>query len=145
MYQAFNCDIKEINLKDMNPIYTKDVLLYNMMICTDLGNLNVDSMRLIYLFVKTKDHVIFKFMNMNKYCGKNYKKFSDTYTQFDLNPTSKKLHISYYGYFITGDESSKEVFEVLEIDISNCPEMNDFLHFLYTKFKKMNDMPSARL
>jgi hypothetical protein len=138
MYQAFNCDIKEINLKDMNPIYTKDVLLYNMMICTDLGNLNVDSMRLIYLFVKTKDHVIFKFMNMNKYCGKNYKKFSDTYTQFDLNPTSKKLHISYYGYFICGDESSKEVFEVLEIDISNCFILDEFLYLLYTKYKNLD-------
>ena len=148
MYQALNCDIKEINLKGFggsDSIYTKDVFLYNMIINTNFGNLIVDSMRLVELFVKTKDHVIFKFINMNKYCRADYRKFSDSYTEFSLFPADKVLCIKYYGYFKAGDESSKDVFEVLEIDISNCPTMNNFLHFLYTKFKKMNNIPSARL
>lgn len=137
MYQAFNCEINEINLKGMNPMYTKHVLLYNMMINTDLGNLYVNNMRLIEIFVKTKDHVIFKFINTDKYCGKNCRKFSNTYTQFDLNPVKEILHISYYGYIINGDEESKEVFEDIEIDISNCFIISNFLHILYTKCTKI--------
>lgn len=137
MYHSFNCDIKEINLKDMNSIYTTDLFLYNIIINTDLGNLFVDNIRLIELFVKDKEHVIFKFINTNKYCRKDCKKFSKTYTQFDLFPTNKILHISYYGYFISGDESSKQVFETFEIDISNCFIMSNFLYFLYTKYKNI--------
>jgi hypothetical protein len=140
MQQAFNCHIKEINLKDFNgvdSIYKNDAFFYNIVITTNVSNLLVDNMSLIELFVKTENHVIFKFKNMHKYYGKNYKKFSESYTQIDLFPANQILHISYYGYVINGDEESKEIFEVIEIGIEHCPIIDNFLHFLYTKYKKI--------
>lgn len=145
MYKVVNADIKEINLKDTGGIYSKDLFIYTMNLYTLSGSVLFDSMRIVYLFAKSSSHVIFRFINMNKYCRKDFRKYSDSYTQIDLYPNINLMKISIFTYFITGDSSSKEIFEVLEFDITNCVNIQRFLHFLYTKYKPALDMPIARI
>lgn len=138
-------DCSEINLKNATPIYTTDLFIYRMILTTNYRRLIVDSMRVIYMFAKSNQHVVFRFINMNKYCRFNYKKFTDSYTQIDLYPVVNTCKISYYVYFIDGDEDSKEIIDEFEFDISECLELQRFFYFLYTKYKRCLEHPSSRI
>ena len=130
-----DADIKEINLRDFGGIYSKDLFMYTIKLSTISGYVVFNNMRMIYLYAKSNIHIIFRFMNTNTYVGKDYRKYSSVYTQFDLFSDINLIRISLYTYSIFGDESSKEILEVNNFDINNCHLMQHFLHFLYTKYK----------
>lgn len=153
MLNCISCNIKEINLKEAEPLFYKDnVFIYNMNLSIINGNnLYIDSMRLIEIepiFVSTTDvnnAVIFRFININKYCRNDYRKFSDSYTEFIFHYNIHKLTIVYYTYFIIGDPDSKEIIDVIKLDVSQCVIIHKFLHFLFTKFKHLQIKPNANL
>jgi hypothetical protein len=145
MLECVFCNINEINLKEVNPLFYKnDLFVYNMNLLFSTGEkMYIDSMRLVELFIDNNtngQNVVFRFINMNKFCGRNYKKFSDSYTEFKFNRLNSILTISYYAYFITGDSESKEIIDCRDVNIRNCANMGRFLYFLYTKFKNMNNI-----
>ncbi len=146
MYKVLKADFAEINMKGATPIYTQDLLVYRLKLLFNTGGcIDFDNMRIVYLFAESSEHVIFRFINMNQYCRSDYRKFSDTYTQIDLYPKKNMFIASYYAYFIIGDESSKEILEVLHFDITSCIELQRFFYFLYTKYKTVSQHPSPRI
>lgn len=140
-----SCDIKEIDLKDMNTIYKHHVFLYNMIFQFDTGSkLIVDSMKLVDIKINSNEgNVIFKFINMNKISRKDFRKFSDSYTEFILFPNENILNINWFTYFIIGNENSKEIIDSITMNISKCQIVQQFLYFLYNKFKNDFQNPIA--
>lgn len=146
MRSVIDCIIKEINMKDIDSFYTHDLFIYNMIIILSHGEkLNIESMRLVNLNIISHEHIIFRFINMNQFCKKNYEKFSESYTEFNLYPTKNILNISYYAYWIRGDSCSKDIIDGFELNILNCPIINKFLYFLYNKYKNRFTLSNAKI
>ena len=148
MHQMFQFAINEVNLKEACPaIYKNSVFLYDINIKSSIGAYSIGQIRLVDIFKvrPDKNYVIFRFINMNKYGRHDYRKFSDSYTQFDLDIDNQILTISFYTYFVLGDENSKEVMEILHFDIRKCEVVNRFFYYLYNKFGKEFSAPAPRM
>jgi hypothetical protein len=137
MRSAIECIINEINMKNIDSFYRHDLFIYNMIITFSTGGkLNIDSLRLVNLNIISHEHIRFRFINMNKFCKRNYTKFTESYTEFNLYPAKNILNISYYVYWMNGDYRSKDIIDGLELNISNCPTINNFLYLLYNKYQQ---------
>jgi hypothetical protein len=113
----------------------KDLFMYDILIRTNRTTHYLDQMKLIDMFKsKENNYIVFRFINMNKYCRQDFRKFSDNYTQFSLDLDSLILCITFYAYFIIGDESSKEIIESIKYDITTCDNVYKFMCYLYRRF-----------
>ena len=146
MRSAIESIINEINMKNIDSFYTHNLFIYNMIITFSTGGkLNINNLRLVNLNIISPERIIFRFIDMNKYYKRNYTKFTESYTEFNLYPTKHVLSISYYIYWKKGDSSSKDIIDVFELNISNCPTINNFLYFLYNKYNNSLKLGNAKL
>lgn len=146
MLSAIKCTIKEINMKNIDLFYKHDLFIYTMNIILFNDHiLNIESIRLVELNIISCNHIIFRFINMNEYGKRNYKKFTESYTEFNLYPAKNILSISYYTYWMNGQKNSKDIIDIIELDILKCPIINNFLYFLYNKHNNSLKLCNAKL
>jgi len=146
MYTAINCLVNEIYMKDIDSFYhNTNIPVYNIDLKLINGDIAFLELRIIEIFNNINENkIIFKFINMNKFGRRDYKKYSDLYTEFILDIKTNILVINNYAYWKIGDKDSADMIDSTLINIQKCIKLQHFFLYIYNKHKNINKMPKSR-
>jgi len=147
MYTAIDCLVNEIYMEDLDSFYNNiNIPVYNINLkLINGGGIMFQELRIVEILNNINENkVIFKFINMNKFGRRDYKKYSELYTEFILDIKTNIIVIKYYAYWKIGDKDSADMIGSVLINIEKCIKVQHFLLYIYNKHKNINKMPKSR-